>query len=83
MTLKEFLEQIDFKNQEKLSAQEIGFDEDVDLVLRTRNGKEESETISVGSNILQEADELLLQKLEREPKKYTTKKVQCTKKIVS
>ena len=35
MTLREFLDSIDFTNLEKLSANEIGYDEDIDLVLRT------------------------------------------------
>lgn len=35
MSLKEFLQSIDFKKIEKLSAVDIGYDEELDLVLRT------------------------------------------------
>lgn len=42
MTLKEFLDGIDFQNLEKLSACEIGYDEDIDLVLRVGYDDEEA-----------------------------------------
>jgi hypothetical protein len=35
MTVQQFLKSIDFKNVDKLSACDIGYDEDLDLALRT------------------------------------------------
>lgn len=43
MTLKEFLESIDFQNLERLSANEIGYDEDIDLVLRVGYDEERAQ----------------------------------------
>lgn len=53
LTLKEFLDGIDFQNLEKLSACEIGYDEDIDLVLRVGFDDEEAAEEEVSKSILQ------------------------------